>query len=248
VRDYTKELRGVVDLTPIELAELKQMKVMIMGKEGDPKKKQEEFEWKARLLGAGIPHIYWDLELKQYHGDRKAEKIVLTYLEMMEDAFKEGQGILFLGEHGTGKTMLSCIIGKEALRRGYTVKYMGIPSILNEIMVGFGDNEVKERLATVVSRVELFIIDDLGKEYKGVGGKLDSMVNLELDRMLRARVNRGRVTIASTNYKVEQLKKSYGESIFSIIQGYVQFVEVEGVDYRQKEIGVKFRKKLEARV
>jgi DNA replication protein DnaC len=243
-KDYSKELRGVVEMTPWQVAEIRELKKRIMAQEGGAGEKEKEFQWQVRLLASNMPHIYWGLELKDFGGDIKSATIVQKYIGIMKEAYEAGQGILFLGRHGTGKTMLACIIGKEAMRKGYTVYYIGIPSLIDGIMSGFRNEEAKERLSTIVTRTEFLIIDDLGKEYRGIGQKLDPLVMLEMDRILRERINRGKVTIATTNYDMKAVTKAYGDSVLSVLRGYVQFIEVSGEDFRGY-LGDKFKERLE---
>lgn len=237
------QLRGVVEMTSVEVAELKALKQTVYAKDGDEAELKKEFEWKAKLLQAGIPAIYWGLGFEHYEGDTKAKAVTKKYVGMIDEAFKEGMGLLFFGKHGTGKTMLSCIIGAEAIKKDYTVKYIGITKVIDGIMAGFSNEQLKERLNTVITRTEFLILDDLGKEYRGIGDKLNPMVRLELDRILRDRVNRGVATIGSTNYGKKEISNAYGDSVFSIFRGNIHFVEVEGPDYREIK-GGKFRARL----
>ena len=139
-------LRGVVEMSPIEIAELKVLKERLGRQEKAPDEIRQEFLWKSKLLQAGIPPPYWDLTFEHFKGDDKAKAITLRYIDMLDEAFRDGMGLLFNGKHGTGKTMLSCLIAKEALKKGFTIRYLDITKILDMIMTGFGDKEVKQRL------------------------------------------------------------------------------------------------------
>lgn len=242
VRDL---LRGVCEMTPIEVAELQALKAKVFAKYPNREEAKKKFQWYAKLLIAGIPEPYWHLELEHFANDRdpKSKALVKKYCGMLDKALNEGMGLLFIGKHGCGKTMLSCIIGKEALRQGYTVKYIEIPKVLDAIMAGFGDKEVKERFNTIVTRTEFLILDDWGKEYQGIGEKLNPLVRLEFDRILRERVNKRRVTIGSTNYERKVVEMTYGPSVWSIVMGYVTLVDVAPGDYRHG-LGDMFRKQL----
>ena len=236
-------LRGLVEMTPIEIAELRVLKQKIYSKDRPQESLKRELRWKAELLRAGIPQIYWPLGLKDFFGDKRAKAIVERYIGMLDEAFKEGQGLLFSGKHGTGKTMLSCVILKEALKKGYTIRYLDTPKILDNIMAGFGDKQIKSRLETIVAGTEFLVIDDFGKEYKGVGDKLMPMVQLEFDRILRMRINRGKVTIGTTNYEKKIIEKVYGDSVCSVFLGHMQVINVAGGDYRAWR-GIQFGEKL----
>lgn len=232
MNDIEKMLRGAVDLSPVEVEELKVLKERIFSATKDKKEARAEFEQKVKYLTAGLPSIYWDMTWKDFVGDPTARKIVQKYVDIIETAFDCGQGFIFSGPHGTGKTALSCLIGKAAIEKGYTVKYIPIGKILDMIMQSFNDKSYKESLYTVIERVEFLIFDDLGKEYLGVRKQLNPMVQLTLDAMLRERINRQLVTIASTNLTFDAMQSQYGDSVLSILHGCCKFQEVKGSDFR----------------
>jgi DNA replication protein DnaC len=225
-------LRGIIDLTEIEVAELNLLKEKIFMKQGDKQDLKQEFEIKAKFLTAGIPASYWDISWKEFKGDPKARDLVKKYCDHLPEALEQGQGIIFSGLHGVGKTTLACQIGKTALEKGFTVKYISIARILDLITESFDSKTAKERLDTLIERIEFLILDDLGKEYRGVREQLTPMMNLKLDSLLRERLNRIRVTIGTTNYDVEAIKNKYGDSVLSAIYGSCKLVEVTGADYR----------------
>jgi DNA replication protein DnaC len=80
--------------------------------------------------------------------------------------------------------------------------------------------------------VDFLILDDIGKEYKGVRNQLNPMVNLKFDTMMRERLNKNLVTIGSTNYDIKSLKEVYGESVLSVIYGACKILEIKGKDFR----------------
>jgi DNA replication protein DnaC len=233
--EITDLVRGKVEPTPFEIEELNLLKTRLLKTEKD----RPEFELKAKYLLAGIPQSYWDIDGQNFRGDPKAKNLVRLYCDHLKEALEQGQGIIFSGQHGTGKTSLACMIGKEALQQGFTVKYISIAKILDMIIEGFDSKQAKERLDTMIERIEFLILDDLGKEYKGIREQLTPMMNLKLDSLLRERLNRIRVTIGTTNYDVKAIKDRYGDSVMSAIYGSCKIVEVGGYDYRMVK-GEKF--------
>jgi len=236
-------LRGIVEMAPIEIAELKALKQKIYAQPKPDAENKKEFMWKAKLLQADIPQIYWDKVFHNFCNDDRAKAITERYVSMIDEAYDEGMGVLFAGKHGTGKTMLSCIVLKSALKNGYTVRYLDTPKIIDNIMAGFGDRQIKDRLSTIVAGTEFLVIDDFGKEYKGVGDKLAPMIQLEFDRILRLRIGKGKVTIGTTNHNSNSIRKAYGDSVCSIFLGHMQLIPVVGEDYRVHR-GEKFGKRL----
>jgi len=235
IEKLENEERGIVSLTPIEIKDLEALKIKLFkGKESskDLEDARCEFERYAKYLEAGIPQIYWGIDWDDFKGDEKAYKFVQLYLKHIDDAMDHGQGFIFYGQHGTGKTTLSCLIAKSVIKMGYTVKFISIAKIIDLITESFDSREKKNRLDIVIERVEFLILDDLGKEYLGVRRQLSPMVSLKLDSLIRERGNRGKVTIATTNYSKKEIKESYGDSVFSVLNGACKAIRVEGEDYR----------------
>jgi len=233
--EIEKTLRGHVDLTPMEVGELKRLKKRIMDGEGTPQEKREKLERSAKYLGASLPFSYWNMTWDDFtgKGHQGVKRFVQKYCERIEEALEHGQGLIFSGSHGTGKTAFSIMIAKDAIAKGYTVKYIPVAKVIDLLMESFDDKSFRADLFTVIERVEFLILDDLGKEYLGVKKQLNPMVQLNLDSMLRERMNRNLVTIASTNFEKTIIKNQYGDSVLSILQGACKFVEVTGPDFRE---------------
>ena len=47
--------------------------------------------------------------------------------------------VLITGPTGSGKTWLSCALGHQACREGYTVLYLRLPRLLQELPIAKGD-------------------------------------------------------------------------------------------------------------
>ena len=63
---------------------------------------------------AGIDREYWKKELLDWQGDPKAYQFLDKYLKNLPSYFQDGNGMIFYGGIGTGKTLLSVFILKEA--------------------------------------------------------------------------------------------------------------------------------------
>jgi DNA replication protein DnaC len=67
--------------------------------------------------------------------------------------------IILLGPTGAGKTFLSCAFGLAACRQLYSVKYIRLPELLNELAVARGQG-VFSKAVGVYKKVRLLILDD----------------------------------------------------------------------------------------
>jgi len=72
-----------------------------------------------------------------------------------------GENVLFVGDGGTGKTMLATALGVAACRQGRAVRFTTVAALVNELLEA-RDQQVLSRLVARWSRVELLIADELG--------------------------------------------------------------------------------------
>jgi len=238
--EMRERARGIVKFTELEVEELNIIKEEVFTGKGTDDDKRAKLQRAYKYFGASLPKSYWPIKWDDFIGDADAKKFVMAYCKNLDEALKCGQGLLFYGSHGVGKTTLACLVGKDALTQGFTVKYLPFSKLLDWVMSSFDDTSVKVAMNIVLERVEVLILDDIGKEYDGVRKQLNPMVRLRLDSVLRERLNRNRVTIISTNYNLQELNKQYGESVISILYGACKMLAVKGEDYRKGGIGREF--------
>lgn len=85
---------------------------------------------------------------------------------------------------------------------------------------------LEQEFYTYYKSVELLILEEVGKE-------IDSKVSAPiLEDLLRYREDNGLCTIICSNLQVKAFKERYGESCFSILQGCMTPICIEGKDER----------------
>lgn len=94
----------------------------------------------------------------EYHADRKLDKVQITRLSTCT-YIQEKHNIIVLGASGAGKTYVSCAFGIAACRNFYTVKYIRLPDLLNELAVARGEG-VYQKVMKQYKRVSLLILDE----------------------------------------------------------------------------------------
>lgn len=183
---------------------------------------------------ARIPEIYWRLDQKNFKGDKSALKIVVKYCDRIQNAMNKGLGFLFYGNNGNGKTTLACIIGKEAIKHGYSVYYGTLQSYLNLIMDSFGSDNQTEKVRDLIKNVDLLIIDELGKEHIKKNEATGTVFGFsEFEQILRYREGKSKAVIEISNLRPQQLESRYGASIASLFEGSLKPLEVMGLDMRR---------------
>lgn len=94
----------------------------------------------------------------EYHADRKLDKAQITRLATCA-YIQDKHNIIILGASGAGKTYISCAFGIAACRNFYTVKYIRLPDLLNELAVARGEG-IYQKVMKQYKRVSLLILDE----------------------------------------------------------------------------------------
>ena len=160
------------------------------------------------------------------------KKLVKSYIDSIDDNFENNKGLFMYGSNGVGKTMLSCIILKEAYRHRYTSRRATFVEYINKYTRVWDANNSDERdvfedeLYTYYKSVEFLVLEEVGKE-------IDSKVAAPiLEDLLRYREDHGLVTIICTNLNIKLMTERYGESCISLLRGNTTPVMIECSDKR----------------
>jgi len=113
----------------------------------------------SRLRRAKLKHNA-ALEDIDYRHPRGLDKSLIQSLAACQWV-KEHLNILLTGPTGVGKTWLACALAQKACREGYTILYMRLPRLLQEMAVAKGDGRYPKLLATL-AKTDVVILDDWG--------------------------------------------------------------------------------------
>lgn len=94
----------------------------------------------------------------EYHSDRKLDKVQITRLSTCS-YITQHHNIIIMGASGNGKSYLACAFGNAACRNYYTVKYVRLPELLDELAVARGEGIFK-KVIKHYKRVNLLILDE----------------------------------------------------------------------------------------
>lgn len=196
----------------------------------------------------GIPKTFITTTLNDFD-DRGDEDLITVktfvenYIEKIDTMFQINSGIFLNGSNGVGKTMLSCIIAKEAYRHRYSTRRCTFVDYIDKYTRVWSakNSEEKETLEdslyTYYKSVEFLILDEVGKE-------IDSKVSAPiLEDLLRYREDNGYVTILCTNLTSEVLLERYGNSCMSLLKGNCVPVTIDSEDLRNKKFNRRKSKK-----
>jgi DNA replication protein DnaC len=178
-----------------------------------------------RLLAyyeACLPRRFWGTKVESFRGalNDTYQSRVRPFIVNFERALREGMGLYFYGDNGTGKTMTATYMARKVRARGFSVYYTTASDLLENMKRGFRDQVLNERLRELLES-QLLVIDELGAEAFKVES---SWALFQIERVLKARENECFPTVLVSNVPLVSAAEVYGKSVASVLRGY--FVEV----------------------
>jgi len=167
----------------------------------------------------------------------KAYSVARAYAEHFAEHKAKGEGLLFLGPVGTGKTHLAAAIANYLLDRGVPVIFGTLATLFENLRASLyadGATEAeREEARRELYDVDLLVLDDLGKE------RLTPWAVEELYSLLNYRYENMLPVVITTNLSLAQLRERYdaertqaGQAIVSRITEMCRVVIIKGDDYR----------------
>jgi DNA replication protein DnaC len=95
-----------------------------------------------------------------YRHPRGLDRSLMTRLATCQ-WIREHRNVLITGPTGVGKTWVTCALGHQACREGYTARYLRLPRLFQELPITKGDGRYP-KLMTTLARTDLLLLDDWG--------------------------------------------------------------------------------------
>lgn len=158
-----------------------------------------------RLLGqSGIKRRFQQRTFPNFRTDTPGRKknyaIAKEYADHFEYHRARGDGLYIEGTNGTGKTHLAAAIALQLINEGIPVICKTSSDLLLDIKKSFDGDGVRESdVLDIYKRVDLLIIDDLGKE------QCSDWSMSTLYSILNDRYEDMKPTIVTTNYNADNL-------------------------------------------
>ena len=168
-------------------------------------KEREEYRVKEELLNiqkmksAGLQdRTFYNYILDRCDASQENAVYAKRYVEHFSEMVQTGQGLLFWGNVGTGKTFLAGCIANALLEQKIPVLMTSFPKILNALG-GLYSSERNEYLASL-NHYTLLVIDDMGIER-------ESQYTAEtIYTVIDERYKSGKPFIITTNIQLDALK------------------------------------------
>jgi DNA replication protein DnaC len=161
---------------------------------------------------------------------------VTRYTADLPGKLRSGLGmVLWSDRRGTGKSMLTALILKEAIAQGLSAYYIRFVAMKDLNAAGWRDPAERDYFARMVENIDMLGLDDLGKEQ--VTEKSSAMVDELFDRVLRSRVANLRPVVLNSNLDpdseiVGQGFERYQHDVVELLSEGASVVHVGGTTYR----------------
>lgn len=113
----------------------------------------------SRLRQARLKHNAC-LEDIDYRSPRGLDKSLILQLGSGQ-WLRDGLNLIIGGPTGVGKTWLACALAHKACRDGYSVRYLRLPRLMEELGLAHGDGRFAKLMAGY-AKTDLLILDDWG--------------------------------------------------------------------------------------
>ena len=218
------------------------MKKLQMFEEEKKLRKMQEFANKvykiiknSKMSKRNLNYKFDNFEVNS--NNKKVYQSLKEYSEKLANSV-ERKGLILVGNNGVGKTHLACSIANELIKNGIPIIYGTLINLLAELKNTYDvDNNISEmKIIKLYEKVDLLIIDDLGKEKPSEWGleKLFTIINSRYENNLPV--------IITTNYDQNSLinrlsingEIETAKSIISRLYEMCYLVKIEDRDHRIK--------------
>lgn len=100
------------------------------------------------------------IENVDYRHNRQLDKSQFMSLASC-DFIRQQHNLIMTGSTGCGKSYLACVIGNQACRLGFSVQYLSVPRLLEELTIAHADGSYGKMLVQLAKK-DLVILDDFG--------------------------------------------------------------------------------------
>ncbi len=126
-----------------------------------------DYEWThrqnrklERMLKKASFKISACMEDIDYQHPRELNRKVMENLSTCQWILS-AQNVIITGPTGTGKTYLSCALGNQGCRQGFSTRYFQVSKLLSKINMAKGDGTLP-KLLNELAKTDLLVIDDFG--------------------------------------------------------------------------------------
>jgi DNA replication protein DnaC len=167
----------------------------------------------AMFENSGVPRRMQNSTLKGYVSERDeqaaAHRQVCEYAKGLTDHLETGDGLVLMGNMGTGKTHLAVGLVRYVTRNlAVAARYVTAPALFSRVRASYsGNGESEAEIIDELVSAPLLVIDEIG-----VGKGSDNELNLTYS-LLGQRYDACRPTVIVTNLMSDDLRAWLGERV-----------------------------------
>lgn len=182
---------------------------------------------------SGIPIRFKKTTFESYNP--KDNYTALNKIKEFTESFPGDKGLLLTGPVGTGKTHLAVAIANKLIGELYSVYFGNVVDIMSFIKSTYNSKSQTtedEAIGLMTEKVDLFIIDDLGKE-----NSTEYTLSMLYQLINRVYENKKNIVI-TTNYNSYHLARKLGERGSAMVSRITEMcdpVVFKGEDWRLKK-------------
>ena len=167
---------------------------------------------------------------KDFAGDQKFKEKIKPVVSDIDSFYDKGASMMFVGNLGTGKSYMACVILKMAISKGYDCKYTTMADIIDGITSHNSHNVIKDFLST-----EFLVVDEFDSRWIFPSEKTERLFGLNLEHIVRSRFQNHLPTILCSNTEdVDSvLSGDFSKSFRSLRSKYLEVIYVGGKDFRR---------------
>lgn len=108
-------------------------------------------------------HGFSDVTFDKDDGqDAEASEVAHRFVDNFAAIRQAGQGMIFSGDTGGGKTYMAAMIANALLEKGYRVKFTSLSKLNQQMTENYGNNRAS--ILRYIETCDLIVLDDLGTE------------------------------------------------------------------------------------
>lgn len=177
------------------------------------------------LKKSNIPEFYWGIEFSDYIGDisiTNLDKAKQYSKKCFNKEFNHIHLYLYGKENSTQKTAVAINVGKEVMRKGYSVQFLLASTLINKLLKvqGYAINEDIENYIDNLKQSDMLIIDDIFDNQKSImwnKPESSALIISAWDMFLRDIVVSSTKVVMTSNVPIDMIKEKFGESMFHLM-------------------------------
>jgi len=178
-------------------------------------------------LRAGIGAAFHRYSWKHLEDNPNKETIesLQKFLDSHEGVVARGLSLFLMGGYGVGKSTVATLMLKRYLWEGYSGYCVPSTMLMNLFADGWYDQGERAKFDRAVKRVQILLLDDLGKQAH------NKYWEPMMDMILRHRVQNNLCTIITSNDPPDRV---LSPALNSLLEERMMPVSLSGVSFRKK--------------